>query len=250
LDDANQIGWVPLGPGDGYAPRYYDANWQPQYLTRTNVVPAQLVNLGIPGAVTVVPLDAFGRTIDLRSIRRIDQQRLALVRPTLDPLTLTPLRNAVIHSAWGRGKIDLPPGIAKKLNDTRVFVGNDVKAPGFRKDLAKSLRVERVPDQAKNQKFKVKDEREESQQARQLEQQQRKETHTQDKAQPKAQPQPQGERVGNPAKPQPQSEQPNKHEAKPQSPGASKQERKQGPPAQAGGQGNAGGGKGKGKGKP
>jgi hypothetical protein len=250
LDDANQIGWVPLGPGDGYAPRYYDANWQPQYLTRTNVVPAQLVNLGIPGAVTVVPLDAFGRTIDLRSIRRIDQQRLALVRPTLDPLTLTPLRNAVIHSAWGRGKIDLPPGIAKKLNDTRVFVGNDVKAPGFRKDLAKSLRVERVPDQAKNQKFKVKDEREESQQARQLEQQQRKETRTQDKAQPKAQQQPQGERVGNPAKPQPQSEQPNKHEAKPQSPGASKQERKQGPPAQPGEQGNAGGGKGKGKGKP
>lgn len=250
LDDANQIGWVPLGPGDGYAPRYYDANWQPQYLTRTNVVPAQLINLGIPGAVTVVPLDAFGRTIDPRSIRRIDQQRLALVRPTLDPLTLTPLRNAVIHSAWGRGKIDLPPGIAKKLNDTRVFVGNDVKEPGFRKDLAKSLRVERVPDQAKNQKFKVKDEREESQQARQLEQQQRKETHTQDKAQPKAQQQPQGEHVGNPAKPQPQSEQPNKHEAKPQSPGASKQERKQGPPAQPGGQGNAGGGKGKGKGKP
>jgi hypothetical protein len=250
LDDANQIGWVPLGPGDGYAPRYYDANWQPQYLTRTNVVPAQLINLGIPGAVTVVPLDAFGRAIDPRSIRRIDQQRLALVRPTLDPLTLTPLRNAVIHSAWGRGKIDLPPGIAKKLNDTRVFVGNDVKEPGFRKDLAKSLRVERVPDQAKNQKFKVKDEREESQQARQLEQQQRKETHTQDKAQPKAQQQPQGEHVGNPAKPQPQSEQPNKHEAKPQSPGASKQERKQGPPAQPGGQGNAGGGKGKGKGKP
>ena len=249
LDDANQIGWVPLGPGDGYAPRYYDANWQPQYLTRTNVVPAQLVNLGIPGAVTVVPLDAFGRTIDLRSIRRIDQQRLALVRPTLDPLTLTPLRNAVIHSAWGRGKIDLPPGIAKKLNDTRVFVGNDVKAPGFRKDLAKSLRVERVPDQAKNQKFKVKDEREESQQARQLEQQQRKETRTQDKAQPKAQQQPQGERVSNPAKPQPQSEQPNKHEAKPQSPGASKQERKQGPPAQPDEQGNAGGGKAKGKGK-
>jgi hypothetical protein len=213
--DTNQIGWVPLGPGDIYAPRYYDDNWQPHYLTRTNIVPSQLTNFGIPGAVTVVPVDAWGRAIDPRSIRRVDQQRLASVRSTLDPLTLTPLRNAVIHSAWGRGKIDLPPGIAKKLNDTRVFVGNDVRESKFRKDLAKSLRVERVSDQARNQKFKVKDEREEARQAdtgrkpevdqgrkqdmgrvsaeatkgdkeaqqqtRQLEQQQRKETRAQEK---------------------------------------------------------------------
>src|SRR5213078_4319289 len=26
---SNEIGWVPLGPGDPYAPRYYDQNWQP-----------------------------------------------------------------------------------------------------------------------------------------------------------------------------------------------------------------------------
>jgi len=159
LDNANQIGWVPLAPGEVYAPRYYDNNWQPQYLTRANVVPAQLINLGIPGAVTVVPVDAFGRVVDPRSIRRIDQQRLASVRPTLDPLTLTPLRNAVINSAWGRGKIDLPPGIAKKLWDTPVFVGRDIKEWKFRKDLAKSLRVERVSDKVKNQKFKFRDDR-------------------------------------------------------------------------------------------
>jgi hypothetical protein len=160
--DANQIGWVPLGPGDPYAPRYYDDNWQPHYLTRTNVVPAQLVNYGIPGAVVAVPVDAWGRTIDPRNVRRIDQQRLASVRPTLDPLTLTPLRNAVIHSAWGRGKIDLPPGIAKKLDSTPVFVGGDIREPQYRKDLAKSMRVERVPDNARNQKFKVKDDRQQT----------------------------------------------------------------------------------------
>ena len=157
LNDANQIGWVPLGPGDPYASRYYDENWQPHYLSQTNVMPAKLYNYGIPGAVTVVPVDAFGRPIDPRNLRRIDQQVLASVRPTLDPLTYTPLRNAVTRSAWGRGKIDLPPGIAKKLNDTRVFVGTDPKGSWFKKDLAKSLRVERVPDNAKNQKFKVKD---------------------------------------------------------------------------------------------
>jgi len=157
LSDANQIGWVPLGPGDAYAPRYYDDNWQPHYLTQANVVPAQLINLAIPGAVTIVPVDAFGRAIDPRRVSRIDQERLASVRSTLDPLTLTPLRNAVMRSAWGRGKTDLPPGIAKKLRDTPVYVGREVRDPRFRKDLAKSMRVERVSDKARNEKFKRKD---------------------------------------------------------------------------------------------
>src|SRR6266705_1584780 len=164
LDNANQIGWVPLGPGDNYAPRYYDENWQPRYLSRTDVSPPRLFNLAIPGAVTVVPVDAWGRAIDPRSVRRVDQQRLASVRSTLDPLTLTPLRNAVVHSAWGRGKIDLPPGIAKKLTNTPVFVGSDIRESPFRRDLAKSMHVERVSGNARNQKFRIKDEREAAQQ--------------------------------------------------------------------------------------
>jgi len=84
---------------------------------------------------------------------------LAQVRPVLDPLTLTPLRNAVVHSAWGRGKIDLPPGIAKKLNETQVITSSAPNASPFRKDLAKSLRVEAVPDRARGQKLQFRDER-------------------------------------------------------------------------------------------
>ncbi len=159
LNDTNQIGWVPLAPGEVYAPRFYDNNWQPRYLTRADIVPAQLINLGIPGAVTVIPVEAFGRDVDRRNLRRLNRNALASLRPTLDPLTLTPLRNAVAHSAWGRGKINLPPGIAKKLRDTRVFVDTDPRESRFRKDLAKSLRVERVSDNDRNRKFKVRDER-------------------------------------------------------------------------------------------
>jgi hypothetical protein len=272
VSDNNQAGWVPLGPGDSYAPRYYDNDWQPHYLTRNNIAPGQLANFGVPGAVTVVPVDAWGRPINPRTLQRIDQQRLASMRSTLDPLTLTPLRNAVVHSAWGRGKMDLPPGIAKKLYDTRVFVGNDVQESRFRRDLPKSMRVERVSDQARNQKFQVKDERQQEQQAdtgrkldmgrvngeankdnkaaqqqtRQLEQQQRKDTrdqekaartqtHIEDKAQRKAQPQAQAERVGKPAK----------SEAKRQTTDAPK-ERKQKTQAEPGNKGHDGG-KGKGK---
>ena len=274
VSDNKQAGWVPLGPGDSYAPRYYDNDWQPHYLTRNNIAPGQFANFGVPGAVTVVPMDAWGRPIDRRTIQRIDQQRLASMRPTLDPLTLTPLRNALVHSAWGRGKIDLPPGIAKKLYDTRVFVGNDVRESRFRQDRGQAMRVERISDQARNQKFKVRDDRQQAdtgrrqdmgrmngdankdnkaaeKQARQLEQQQRKdtrdqekaaraETRNQDKAQRKAEKHPQGERVGKPAK----------SEAKP-----APKERKQKPEAgpgnkgqgHGGGKGEGGGGKGKGK---
>jgi len=282
LDNANQVGWVPLGPGDTYAPRYYDDNWQPHYLTRTNIVPTQLVNYVVPGAVTVVPVDAWGRPIDRRSIRTIDQQRLAALRATLDPLTLTPLRNAVIHSAWGRGKIDLPPGIAKKLRDTPVFVAGDIRQSKFRKDLAKSMRVERVSDTARNQKIRIKDERQELKQAekadkglqkeidrlsaeaakgnkealrqtRQLEQQQRKETRAQERTQQKetrvqAAAQEKAQR-----KAQPQGvrvgnpAKPAKPEVKHPSQGAAKQEPKPKAAAQAGGHDHGGGGKGKGK---
>jgi hypothetical protein len=159
FSDTSLIGWVPLAPGDPYAPRYYDANWQPYYLTRTEVITTQLVNLAVPSAVTVVPVDSWGRVIDPRIVTRVNPQMLAQVRPVLDPLLLTPLRNAVVHSAWGRGKIDLPPGIAKKLFETPVMTSVAPSAPPFRKDLARALRVEPVPERVKNEKLKLRDER-------------------------------------------------------------------------------------------
>ena len=277
--DKNQMGWVPLGPGDSYAPRYYDENWQPRYLSQTSLAPARLINLGIPGAVTVVPVDAWGRPIDRRTLQRIDQQRLVGVTSTLDPFTLTPLRNAVIHSAWGRGKMDLPPGIAKKLYETRVFVGNDVRESRFRRNLPKSMRVERVSDQARNQKFKVKDERQQERQAdngrrqemgrvngeankdnkaaRQLEKQERKDTRDQEKADRGKQPAeqkaqaPGQDKAERKAQGQAQGERvgkPAKSEAKPQSTGAPKEHKQKSPAAQPGDQGKGqGGGKGKSK---
>ncbi|HEX6045218.1 MAG TPA: DUF6600 domain-containing protein [Pyrinomonadaceae bacterium] len=154
----NDIGWVPLGPGDVYVPRYYNAGWQPYYLTNDNLY-QRVVNLGVPGAVTVVPVDDFFRGDDWRRARRADARMLANVNPVLDPLLFTPLRNAVIHSAWGRGKKDIPPGIAKKLDDTVVVTSTRPPAPAFRPDLARSMRVETPSDRGKGQKFKVRDER-------------------------------------------------------------------------------------------
>lgn len=154
----NDVGWVPLGPGDVYVPHYYNTNWQPQYLTRDNLY-QRVVNLNVPNAVTVVNANDFWREDDWRHARRADRNALAQVNPVLDPLLVTPLRNAVVHSAWGRGKKDIPPGIAKKLQDTTVITSTTLVAPAFRRDLARTMRVEEVSDRAKGQQFKVRDER-------------------------------------------------------------------------------------------
>ena len=156
--DENQIGWVPLGPGDVYVPRYYNTTWEPYYLTRDNLR-QRVVNLDVPGAVTVVSIDDFTRGHDWKRARKADRNMLANVNPVLDPLLVTPLRNAVVKSAWGRGKIDIPPGIEKKLNDTTVVTSRAPAAPRFRPDLEKSMRVNNAPERAKGQKLQVRDER-------------------------------------------------------------------------------------------
>src|SRR6185503_15067374 len=38
LSYADQLAWVPLGPGETYVPRYYDDYYQPQYLASQQVI--------------------------------------------------------------------------------------------------------------------------------------------------------------------------------------------------------------------
>jgi hypothetical protein len=265
--DQNQIGWVPLGPGDVYVPHYYNTSWQPQYLTRDNLY-QRVVNLNVPGAVTVVSVDDFTRGVDWRRARKADRNMLASVNPVLDPLLVTPLRNAVVHSAWGRGKIDIPPGIAKKLNDTTVLTSTP--------PVAKQMRVNNAPDHVKSQKFQVRDERQERRGPPQVSQQQRQQPVEQprnrgqeqrearrieqpprpQRPQPQPQPQqsrgqqkqierrqeqPRGERVAAPARVQPQPQP--KHERPPQAQQQQQQQPK--PQQQKQERGNPGKGKGK-----
>lgn len=229
----NDIGWVPLGPGDVYVPHYYTNDWQPYYLTRGDLY-QRGVNLNVPGAVTVVSIDDFTRGgFDWRRARKADRDMLAQVNPVLDPLLVTPLRNAVVNSAWGRGKTDIPPGIARKLNDTPVVTSIEPVAPRFRPDLNKTMRVNPASDRAKGQKFQVRDERQgkgrgapqaqapvqeqqpvdqrgrgqEQREERRAEQQQRQQERTQQRSErraerPAAAQQPQAERAARPARQQ------------------------------------------------
>ena len=157
--EANQIGWVPLAPGDPYAPVYYDANWQPHYLDGRQVVPGQIANLAVPGALTVVSTDAFNRLIDRGALARYDPRAFDGTRTVLDPLSVAMLRQAALQTAVARRGFVLPPGLAKRLDGTQVFTSARPSAPPFRDDAARAMRVEVVPDKQKKEKLQFRDER-------------------------------------------------------------------------------------------
>jgi hypothetical protein len=163
LAGENSVGWVPLAPGDSYAPVYYDANLQPHYLTQVPVAQRQVINFNAPGAVTVVSADDFGRHISPKSLKKLDQNMLANVRPVLDPLSVGELRQLALQTTNDRRRVDLPPGIAKKLDSTQVFTNAKPYAPPFRDDAAKALRVQSVPENLKRRKVQFRDERQAAQ---------------------------------------------------------------------------------------
>ncbi len=158
LAQSNEIGWVPLAPGEAYAPTYYDANWQPLAGTGTEFA-ERLVNLGVPGAVTVIPADSFGRVIDRKALARGRPEMFAGARPVSDPLSVAMLRQAALQTANTRRRVEMPPGLAKRLDGTQVFTSARPFAPPFREGLAKASKVEAVPDEQKKQKLRFKDER-------------------------------------------------------------------------------------------
>jgi FecR protein len=155
----SSVAWVALGPGDPYVTRYYDPYWQPSYAYPSNVVLDRVVNIVVPGAVTVVPAQQFVSVIDPSIITRVDPRTFTRVRPVLDPLTVEPLRNVAFQTRAGRGRIDVPRQVEQRLENTRVIAANSPAAPKFRRDLARDLRVEGIADRQKKQKLQISDQR-------------------------------------------------------------------------------------------
>jgi hypothetical protein len=158
----SSVAWVALGPSDPYVTRYYDPYWQPAYVYPSNVVIDRVVNLNVPGAVTVVPVQEFTSVIDPRVISRVDPQTLARVRPVLDPLAVDPLRKAAFQTREAQRRIDVPRDVAQRIANTPVVAGNSPIAPPFRRDLARALKVEPLSNRVKNQKLQVSDQRAEA----------------------------------------------------------------------------------------
>lgn len=163
LPQTNEIGWAPLAPGEPYSVAYYDANWQPQYATGTPAVAERLVNLDVPGAVTVIPVDEFGNVVNTKALRKFERQMHKDARPLHDPMSVAILRQQALQATNQRRRVDIPPGIAKRLEGTQVYASAQPFAPPFREGRRELSRVEAVPDKQKKQKLQYRDERQAAQ---------------------------------------------------------------------------------------
>lgn len=162
----NEVGWVPLAPGEQYAPAYYDANWQPHYYRDNYDAPQRVVNISVPGGLTVIPFDDFGRPVDRGRLARFDPRAFDGVRPLGDPLSHAMLRQMSLTRANERRGFTLPPGLARKLDDRQVYASAPPpRFKGDRNDVARRLHVEAVPEKQKREKLKFNDKRQEPAQA-------------------------------------------------------------------------------------
>ena len=151
------IGWVPLAPGDPYAPRYYDQNWTPRYLTQTQVIQERVVNLNVPGAVTIVNVRDFNRVIDRRTIERVDAQQLAHVRPVLDPFAVRNFRDAAMRTREAQRRLDVPAAVAQRID--RPVITSTMPVTPFRRDLAQRFHAQPVSEKARGERLQFKDNR-------------------------------------------------------------------------------------------
>lgn len=158
----SSVAWVALGPSDPYVTRYYDQYWQPTYAYPSNVVVDRVVNIAVPGAVTVVPTQQFVNVIDPSVITRFDPQTFKRVRPVLDPLAVDPLRGVAFQTRAARGHVDVPKQVEKRIENTPVIVANTPPRSAFRRDFSKALKVEQVSDRVRKQTLQVNDQRAET----------------------------------------------------------------------------------------
>ena len=140
-----RVGWVALGVGDPYVPRYYDRNYQPQYIGSTtyinqNVNITNVVNYNVPGAVTVVRTTEFTRVITPRSAMVADSALLGRSRPVLDPYAVPRLKELAPETRTHGLRVQVPD-TARQAFTRSIVTSQDPIGPPGAVNPAKSLKV-------------------------------------------------------------------------------------------------------------
>ncbi len=156
LSRPDEVGWVPLGPGDPYIPRTYDQEYQPRYLGSRNDIDryvngANVVNYRDPTAVTVVSLEQFTRVITPTTVLRADSDLLVSARPIADPFAVPVVRRIAPTIDASRPAVIVPIEVQQRVNQP-VVVRQQPVAPS----VAETLKVQPVPETAVKQKLQVK----------------------------------------------------------------------------------------------
>jgi len=90
-----------------------------------------------------------------------DPRRFGESPPVLEPFSVALLRQAALQTTNTLRRVDIPPGIAKKLDDTYVYTSARPYAPPFLEGKTTPARAEVVSESQKKQKLQFKDERRE-----------------------------------------------------------------------------------------
>jgi uncharacterized protein DUF6600 len=155
-----RVGWVPLGVGDPYVPRYYDRNYQPQYIGSTtyinqNVNVTNIVNYNVPGAVTVVRTTEFTRVITPGSAMVADSAFIARSRPVADPYAVPGLRELAPNIRAHGSRVQVPEAAHQALNRDVVTSQAPIGPPAVANTM-KALKVKSVPEAEGNRKLQMK----------------------------------------------------------------------------------------------
>lgn len=156
---ADEVGWVPLGPGDSYVPRYYDRNYQPRYAGSRSEVDryvnvTNVVNYNDQSAVTVVSINQFTQVITPARVLRPDQDWRRNARPIADPYAVPVVRQIARTLDSSRPAVDVPLESQRRFNRP-VMVRRQPVTPATT-DVAKALNIEAVPEASAKRKLKTK----------------------------------------------------------------------------------------------
>ena len=154
---ADQIAWIPLGPGEVYVPRYYD-DFRPRYLAPTEVIRVvsvqnTFVNFNAPGAITAVPVSCLTRVIDPRTISSVDTALIARSRPVIDPFSVDAVRELAVRHDDARRRIKIERREQEALN-AKVFTSTSPEVLAARGNLEKAWRVQEIKRKRDN-KLKI-----------------------------------------------------------------------------------------------
>lgn len=157
---ADVVGWVPLGPGDSYVPRYYDQNYQPRYAGSRSDIDryvnvTNVVNYHDESAITVVSINQFTRVITPATVLRPDRDWRDNARPIADPYAVPTVRQIARTLESSRPVVAVPLESQRSF-DRPVMVRHQPVVPSSTTNVAETLKVQAVPDASVKQKLKMK----------------------------------------------------------------------------------------------
>lgn len=157
---ADTVGWVPLGPGDAYVPRYYDRNYQPRYAGSRSDIDryvnvTNVVNYHDESAITVVSINQFTRVIIPGTVLRPDRDWREHARPIADPYAVPTVRQIARTLESSRPVVAVPLESQRSF-DRPVMVRHQPVRPSSTTNVAETLKVHAVPDAAVKQKLRMK----------------------------------------------------------------------------------------------